>query len=332
MNRGREFWNRFKHRIWSNELAWPCANCSLSFDQSARPSSFYTRRSEVGALRHTQNIYLSVPTSSPPLRRAQIYLLVPTSSPPLRRSSLPLWSHIRRAQLWARGPGLRDTVVPRARVVPRSRPACCSYFDAALQRGALLSFCASSSLFQGTESDTRQKLGKCVFLCVCLCVYVCVFMCVWLGVCVFVYLCVWACVCVCVCVSVCMCVCVCVFVYVRVCVCVSVSVWLWVCVCACVYVFLCALKRASVYVFATHTRSFRRARVSRAVCTRSFFAESCIYVYPYPDHPHAHTHTRKHTYTNTYSCMFMYTYVYAYVFVCLRVCECACGWFGYSYR
>ena len=58
-------------------------------------------------------------------------------------------------------------------------------------------------------------------MCVCMYVYVCVCMYVCVRVCMCVYLCVHVCVCVCVCVRVSVCVCMCV----RVCVCVCVCVW-----------------------------------------------------------------------------------------------------------
>ena len=75
-----------------------------------------------------------------------------------------------------------------------------------------------------------------VCLCVCVRVYVCLCACACLCVCVFVFV----CVCVCVCVSLCDCVYLCVCVSLSMCVCVCVSLSMCVCVCVCVYICVCA--------------------------------------------------------------------------------------------
>jgi hypothetical protein len=50
----------------------------------------------------------------------------------------------------------------------------------------------------------------CVYVCMCVRVYVCVYVCMCVCVCVYVYMCVCVCMCVCVYVYVCVCMCVCV--------------------------------------------------------------------------------------------------------------------------
>ena len=88
------------------------------------------------------------------------------------------------------------------------------------------------------SSDQCVWLCLCVGVFVCLCVCVCVFVCVCVRVCVCV--CVYVCVCVCMCVYVCVRVCMCVYVCVRVCMC----VYVWVCVGMCGYRRIAMKRRA----------------------------------------------------------------------------------------
>jgi hypothetical protein len=143
----------------------------------------------------------------------------------------------------------------------------------------------------------------CVYVCVCMCMYVCVYVCV----------CMYMCVCVC------MCVCMCMYVYVCVYVC------MYVYVCMCVYLSEAqirvplphpSLKEDTISVI-THTHIgekmglihfilyWYRERGFNTHLSHLYLKEDtcvCVRRYSPYTYQHIHTYTHTHTHTHTHIC------------------------------